>query len=367
MNDYKICVYTICKNEEKFVDRWYDSVKEADYIVVLDTGSTDRTMELLAAKPNVVVKQKIFEVFRFDEARNESMKLIPQDTDICICMDLDEIMQKGWAALLRQKWSDNIDSVLYTIYWSFSKDGRPEVVYKQKKIHKPNEYVWEHAAHEVLTYIGDYPENEIYVPELIKEHHADSTKSRSNYLPLLELDVDEKPEDDRARHYYARELMYQGRYKEAIEQFKIHLSLPSSIWEPERSASMRYISKCSNNINEKEKWLLKAMGETPYLREPFIDMALLQYSISNWCGVVYFCNRALQIKENNKIYTNEPQAWNEVPYDLLSIAYWKIQNYKEAYLSAEKAYEINPNDERIANNVRLLKQYYDKYKEDNVC
>ena len=43
----KICVYAICKNEAQFVKRWYDSMKEADYIVVLDTGSTDNTVHKL--------------------------------------------------------------------------------------------------------------------------------------------------------------------------------------------------------------------------------------------------------------------------------------------------------------------------------
>ena len=46
-NKYKICVYTICKNEEKFVDRWFHSMKEADAIYVLDTGSTDKTVKKL--------------------------------------------------------------------------------------------------------------------------------------------------------------------------------------------------------------------------------------------------------------------------------------------------------------------------------
>ena len=35
----KICVYAISKNEEKFVDRFLDSVQDADEIYVLDTGS----------------------------------------------------------------------------------------------------------------------------------------------------------------------------------------------------------------------------------------------------------------------------------------------------------------------------------------
>ena len=44
---YKICIYAICKNEEKFIDRWFNSVKEADEIYVLDTGSTDNSVNKL--------------------------------------------------------------------------------------------------------------------------------------------------------------------------------------------------------------------------------------------------------------------------------------------------------------------------------
>ena len=36
MNKYKVCVYAICKNEEKFVDRFMDSVSAADKVFVLD-------------------------------------------------------------------------------------------------------------------------------------------------------------------------------------------------------------------------------------------------------------------------------------------------------------------------------------------
>ena len=50
MKKYKVCVYAICKNEEKFVDRWFNSMKEADEIYVLDTGSTDNSIKLLKEK-----------------------------------------------------------------------------------------------------------------------------------------------------------------------------------------------------------------------------------------------------------------------------------------------------------------------------
>ena len=46
----KIVVYAIAKNESSFVDRWMDSMSEADQVVVLDTGSDDGTAERLRAR-----------------------------------------------------------------------------------------------------------------------------------------------------------------------------------------------------------------------------------------------------------------------------------------------------------------------------
>ena len=43
----KLCVYAICKNEIEYIQKWLESVKEADEIIVVDTGSTDGTWEIL--------------------------------------------------------------------------------------------------------------------------------------------------------------------------------------------------------------------------------------------------------------------------------------------------------------------------------
>lgn len=98
----KICVYAIAKNEAANLDRWLDSMSEADYIVVLDTGSTDNTLGLLQSDPRVTkVEQKIIDPWRFDVARNESMKLVPEDANILVCTDPDEYFERGWAKILR--------------------------------------------------------------------------------------------------------------------------------------------------------------------------------------------------------------------------------------------------------------------------
>ena len=67
---YKVCVYAICKNEEKFVDRWYESMKEADEIYVLDTGSDDETVSKLKSH-GVNVKQEKSTNFKICKYKNK--------------------------------------------------------------------------------------------------------------------------------------------------------------------------------------------------------------------------------------------------------------------------------------------------------
>ena len=80
----KVCVYAICKNESQFVDRWMDSMCEADAVYVLDTGSTDDTVERLRAR-GAIVETETVSPWRFDVARNRSLEMVPDDADICVC------------------------------------------------------------------------------------------------------------------------------------------------------------------------------------------------------------------------------------------------------------------------------------------
>ena len=91
----KIAVYCIALNEEQFVESWYNSAKDADYLLIADTGSTDGTVEKARALGinvfNVGIKP-----WRFDTARNVAVSLIPTDIDYCIALDMDEVLTEGW-------------------------------------------------------------------------------------------------------------------------------------------------------------------------------------------------------------------------------------------------------------------------------
>lgn len=118
----RIAVYAICKNESQFVDRWMDSMSEADQVVVLDTGSTDDTVERLK-KRGAQVTVELISPWRFDVARNRSLDLVSEDTDICVCTDLDEVFHPGWRAALERAWQPGAGQATYRYTWSFNPDG----------------------------------------------------------------------------------------------------------------------------------------------------------------------------------------------------------------------------------------------------
>ena len=355
MNKYKIYVYAISKNEEKFIDRWYESVKDADGIYVLDTGSTDNTVEKLKSL-GVFVVQKEIKPWRFDVARNESLKLVPKDADICVCIDIDEVLCPGWKEKLQMLWKTDTTRLRYNYNWSHDENKKPLVNFYIEKIHSRNGYKWTHPVHEVLKYDGD-KENFVSTNDITVDHFPDDNKSRSSYLPLLELSVKEDPLDDRNIHYLGREYMFYGKYNEPIDTLIKHLSLEKATWKDERCASMRFIARCYKYLkryDEARMWLDKAIKEAPYLRDGYTERALLEYELNNYNDAKYFLEEALKIKEHTKSYINEPFCWNETIYDLLSLTYFYLGEYDKALKYVNIAISINPNDERIKNNKILM-------------
>jgi len=352
---YKIVVYAISKNEEKFVDRWVDSMQEADEIYVLDTGSTDKTVSKLK-KRKVNVKKKIIKPWRFDVARNESLKLVPSDADICVCTDLDEVLEKGWRKKLEEIWQDNITRLRYNYNWKLDKNNKPIVNFYTDKIHIRDNYKWTHPVHEVLTYTNG---NEVFLTtdEITLNHYPDNTKSRSSYLPLLELSVKEDPEDDRNMHYLGREYMYYQKWDKCIDTLIKHLSLKTATWKDERCASMRFIARSYRNLNrieEAKMWLDKAISEAPYLRDPYVEKAMLEYELENWNEVIKNCNTALKITTHTKCYINETFSFDNTIYDLLSIAYFYLDDIDNAIINIDKALKMEPDNERLLKNKEIF-------------
>ena len=354
----KIVVYAICKNEEKFAGRWVKSMGEADGICVLDTGSDDGTVQILKESGACVTEENI-SPWRFDAARNRSLELVPEDADVCVCTDLDEVFEPGWRNKLKSAWAPGTCRAAYRYTWSFQPNGTEGHVFYLDKIHSRRGYRWTHPVHEVLQWTGHGPEKRITVEGMQLSHHPDPDKSRAQYLPLLELSVRENPEDDRNMHYLGREYLFRGRWDDCIRTLNRHLSLPTATWADERCASMRFIARAylgKGDGKSAERWFARAVAEAPHLREPYMEWAWMLYRRRDWEGALFLTGRALRITERTYSYITDGAVWGSLPWDIRSLALYHTGRTEEALIASEKALALSPGDERLKANAAMLRR-----------
>lgn len=352
----KICVYTIAKDEEQFIERWHKSAEEADEILVFDTGSSDDTVAI-CKDLGIKVYEGSISPWRFDTARNTALSLVSSDIDYCISLDADEVLVGGWRQHL-DSMDPSVTRPRYKYTWSWNPDGSEGLVYGGDKIHARKGYRWKHPVHEVLLKTPESPEIQGWI-DLEIHHYPDNTKSRAQYGPMLEMAALEDPDDDRIAFYYGRELVYQGQLDKAYNQLKYHLSLPTAVWAPERAASKRLIAKCKSD--ESEHWLLSAASEAPDRREPWVDLAQFYYENHRWIECYSSAMRALSIIEKPLEYICDAEAWGHKPHDLAAISSYNL-GMQECIVHGANAITINPYDERLQKNM----DFYQSLAKDEV-
>jgi glycosyltransferase involved in cell wall biosynthesis len=342
----RVGVYSIALNEAKFAARWAKSVADADFAFVADTGSTDDTVAVLH-EHRIPVERICIKPFRFDDARNAALALMPHDLDVMITLDLDEILVPDWRSKVERAWSGT--RMRYRYQWN------SEVSFLADRIVGRHTHRWTHPVHETLSATG--PEVWSICHDVLINHHADAGKPRSQYLGLLQLSVIEDPHDDRSAHYYGRELFFYQHYEAAITELTRHLALPRAQWAAERACSMRYIAKCHEALGDLKAahhWFLRATMEDDSSREPLIDAARFQLGQNAFHATIDLCERALAMSSTNDTYLGERYANDEGPYDLASVAYYHLGQRQKAVSLAAEAVRRNPSDPRLQNNLAMM-------------
>lgn len=345
----QVGVYAIAKDEAKHVQRWAESARDADEIVLLDTGSSDDTVTL-AERAGVRVVTTEVVPWRFDVARNEALRQCDPYLDYVIALDLDEVLIPGWRDHLEGMLRQGVTRPRYTYTWSWN-GRKPGLQYGGDKIHLRAGYRWKHPVHEVICPVDGFMEKQGWCGLEI-HHHPDSGKSRSQYLPLLELAVTEDPGDDRNAHYYARELFFAGRHIDALRQFQRHLDLPSATWVDERAQSMRYMFKITKDV----RYLHDAYREAPHRREAAVDAARYHYELGEWEECLLWAKRALEVSERPLSYMTEAEAWGPVAHDLAAVAAYNLGLFREADWHGMEALKLDPYDQRLVRNVGFYRE-----------
>ena len=214
-----ISLCMIVKDEEMHIARCLESVADlVDEIIVVDTGSSDRTVEIASQYTTNIY----FYPWRedFSEARNYSFS--KASMEFCMWMDADDILEeteKDKFLQLKQTLSSDVDMVMMKYNTAFDEDGKPSFSYfRERWIRNCSEYRWVGAVHEVISPSGNIVYSDIAVSHK-KINAGDPDRNLKIYQKAL---AEGKTLEPRQQYYYGRELYYHKQYEEAVsvlEQF----------------------------------------------------------------------------------------------------------------------------------------------------
>ena len=224
-------------------------------------------------------------MFRFDIARNDNLAMVNDDTlDALVSVDLDETLIPEFWPDVRQVVDEHPDfkRVYYLYAWNHDGKGRPKRVFWYDKVHPVHNVYWKHPVHEELvddntredTYSLD--SNRIYL-----HHWADPAKSRSSYLPLLELRLKEEPDDVYGQYYLMREYMFGDPY--SIKALRIaqewYVKIMSGSVDEEYDCLPFFILAMADIYNgwglaeDAEFYYIRAMSHSPHIRQTYMSYA----------------------------------------------------------------------------------------------
>lgn len=211
-----ISLCMIVKNEEDVIARCLDSVKDiVDEIIIVDTGSTDNTKEIVKGYTD-----KVFDfewIDDFSAARNYSFSKATKDFILWLDAD-DVILEKDREKFkqLKQNLDNKVDAVMMKYNVGFDKNGNVTLSYFRERLSKRiNNYQWMEPVHEYLKVNGNTINSDICITHK-KERVAVQGRNLSIYKKNISKGMNLTP---RGLYYYARELFYNREYDDAIKHF----------------------------------------------------------------------------------------------------------------------------------------------------
>lgn len=341
----KIAVYTICLNEDKFVQRWANSNTDADVRLVCDTGSTDSSIQLL--KDNHV---DVFSIsvnpWRFDVARNASLSLLPADVDICICQDIDEILLPGWRESLEKNWKDGTTVANHR----YRNNGSSWIWHN--KIHARHGCRWTGPVHEEIKW--DIPESQIWLQDFYLDEIQDTSKDRNTYIPLLLKKIQEGDNSWRTWYFLANDYRRIGNIDKSIDARKTALSLCK-----DGSEVCSYISKniasdyeFCKKLEEAEHWHKQSVFNYSS-KEGWFSYAEFLFRQERWDECYVASINCIKDSRMSQGFTHDPRAWQFFIYDYAAISAYKLGMLSKAKIYGEEAVRLNPNDERLKTNLKF--------------
>jgi len=263
--EIRLSVCLIVKNEEKFLQQCLDSVKPiADEIIILDTGSDDRTVEI-ATSSGARVFHYTWEN-DFAKARNQCLSyargswILVLDADEQLDTQSYEAIREEISRAIHRPNEFNVYSVKFINYLNSRNTHESIIHYYTRLFPNLKELRYTGKLHEQLTLSVPWITiHNNYTDEILIHHYGYSpevagSKDKDNRnKALLENALKEDPGNWFHHHNYATMLFDDGKYREALEHFHKAEMLAEKINKHDFDTSFfNYQAKIYLNLGQSE-------------------------------------------------------------------------------------------------------------------
>lgn len=350
-----ISLCMIVKNEEMLIGRCLDSVEKlVDEIIIVDTGSTDRTVDVVSAYTSKVYSYPWKD--DFSDARNFSFS--KASMDYCMWMDADDVLdesEKEKFLQLKKSLSPETDIVMMKYHTSFDEVGNPSFTYyRERWIRNAPQYRWIGEVHEVIP-----PNGKIIYSDIAICHKKISVKDPDRNLKIYQkMIADKKLLEPRQLYYYGRELYYHKQYEEAVSILEQFL-LSADGWIENKIEACSICANCYYELGNEQSaltTLLRSMCYDLPRAELCCDIGKYFLEHGNFRSAIYWYKTALHAPKNE--YSGGfmlPDCYDYVPFLQLCVCYDRLGDREKAKEYNEKAGFCKPYSQAYLYN----KQYFD--------
>jgi glycosyltransferase involved in cell wall biosynthesis len=288
----------IMKNEERVIERCLTGLsKLADEVIVVDTGSTDRSKELAAKFSKVrlfdsafFTKDTHYSDFEFGKAKNEAIRRCTGDW--VIWADADDLFDDDTVAKIREIEASEKRTCLheFTVVCGAMRIKHCRMFTNGKGIL----FDENHACHEFINTLG-FP---LILRHDVEIQHLPGHKgvaSHDRNLAIMEKDYYVRHrEDQRTLFYLANAYRDSGSLAKAAEFYEKYLKI--SQWREERFFAFFFRAQCLfrlGKVDEGRDEVLKALGEDYRFAEAFCFLGDVEIYKENWERAILWFRLAL--------------------------------------------------------------------------
>lgn len=346
-----LSVCLIVKDEEEVLERCLNCVsKFADEIVIVDTGSTDATVEIAKKFTDKVHFFKWCD--DFSAARNYAFD--KAESDLVMWLDADDIITDENCAKIKNLKNNFQGFDMAVLPYAAAFDGdKPTFIYNRERIFRRDKgYRFLGEVHEAVT-----PHGNIFYSDAVIYHKKEKQNEPLRNLRILQKKVSEGKElSDREKFYYGRELLFNKMYRESIAILEDFLN--GNGWVVNRAEACLNLYQAYRSIGEDDKAmsaLLKSFAICPPNSQICCILGEHFYNRDELNSSVYWYEAALTAVNAEGSFVNVDFC-GFIPYMQLCVLYDRLGDKQKAYACNEKAGEIKPNNEKYLYNVKYFEK-----------